>query len=544
MIRSTSLLLGLPLVLSNLHAQSTHIISPTMTIQSGIDKAMSGDTVLVLPGTYKEDIDFKGKDITVRAQTSGFVGATIQGTGTGPVVRIMNGETRRAVLQGFVITGGYAAGNKVNPQEFGAGIRVKGASPTIRRCHIHRNISDGAGGGIGAWTATVPTSGPQTSPLIEDCLIEHNEAKISYGGGGAIGIVDGRTTAPGGQIVVRRCTLRYNTGQARGGAIQTSYGNDIEIDSCLIYGNRVLTTSTSLNGGGGIYIALGAEALVTNTSLSNNTATQGSGLMVFNTTKVRLVNCSITGGNSEALFANNNTGAFGSVTGITAENCAIFNNAKGEFGTSGTNPSRPTINVSNSCLTPGTTAATGVTLGSGNIFGDPLFANPLHGNLHLLAGSPCIEKGNNGAANIPSEDMDGDPRAIGTVDIGADEYNPNGAVLYHDRGRVSVANPGSITIKLQTSQNYSGGIAALIPSVSGIAPGLDFGGLHLPLNLDLVSNLYVIYRLDTQGAFSQTIPMTGLTSSSVGLEVHFAAAVDGGSGIAAFSNPIGVELIQ
>jgi polygalacturonase len=43
-------------------------VTPDQTIQAAINAAADGDTVAVAPGTYKENIDFLGKKITLTSQ--------------------------------------------------------------------------------------------------------------------------------------------------------------------------------------------------------------------------------------------------------------------------------------------------------------------------------------------------------------------------------------------------------------------------------------------------------------------------------------------
>src|SRR5262245_803057 len=78
------------------------------TIQGAIAAAAPGDTVLVAPGTYLENLTFLGKAITVVSE-SGPAVTIIDGNFAGPVVGFNEHETRGAVLRGFTLQHGASS---------------------------------------------------------------------------------------------------------------------------------------------------------------------------------------------------------------------------------------------------------------------------------------------------------------------------------------------------------------------------------------------------------------------------------------------------
>ncbi len=141
------------------------------TIQAGINSAVNSDTVLVQPGTYLENINFIGKNITVGSlflttRDTTYISSTIiDGNGTNSVVKIESGEDATAILCGFKLTNGYASN--------GGGIYCNGSSPTIKNVAISSNSATFEGGGIYC---------NGSSPKLENVTIADNSAGSNGGG--------------------------------------------------------------------------------------------------------------------------------------------------------------------------------------------------------------------------------------------------------------------------------------------------------------------------------------------------------------------------
>jgi nitrous oxidase accessory protein NosD len=112
-------------------------ITPGDSIQAAIDAATDGDVLRVGAGTFSEDVDFRGKGISLVGAGAATV---LVGSGNGPVVTFASGEGADAVLDSIVITGGVALR--------GGGVRVVGSSPTIIRTTIAGNRAVERGSGI------------------------------------------------------------------------------------------------------------------------------------------------------------------------------------------------------------------------------------------------------------------------------------------------------------------------------------------------------------------------------------------------------------
>jgi hypothetical protein len=386
-------------------AQNTiNVPADQTTIQKGIDSARDGDTVLVAPGTYVENINFHGKNVTVKSSGGRDV-TTIDGNNLGSVVTFSSGETNSAILDGFTLTHGF---DTINHD--GGGISISNSSPTIQRNIITAN---GGTAGLGIYSY-------QSSPIIQFNNIHHNAQSFGSGGGG------GGISLLGGSAQIINNTIANNsiTGGGTGGGITINNGGH------LISGNWI-TANYAVNGGGAIALINDSTALIVNNLITNNTAgAGGAGIGIDDGMSISTPN-----GNRGAYVFNNtlvNNGLYivGFFSQMLIENNIFYGGTKTPIYCSGVFSSRLPFISNNDFFS--TNANGGICANiagtNGNISTDPLFVNPA-GDWQLTASSPAIDSGNNSAPGLAASDFSGNPRIAdgngdgsAVVDMGAYEY--------------------------------------------------------------------------------------------------------------------------
>jgi hypothetical protein len=371
------------------------------TIQAGIGAASKGDTVLVAPGTYRENIDFLGKAIRVKS-SGGAHNTIIDGGNIAPVVTFKSNEGRASVLKGFTIQNGTSTPDS---QYSGGGIHIDHSSPSILSNIIQRNTACAEGGGISVSFG---------SPLIKNNLIAANhQSACSGGSGGGIAIF-----GPGMASVIGN-RIENNSG-GWGGGMSLNGASAPTITNNIIRNNWA-------GQGGGMYIVNYSAPLIVQNLFYGNTGSQGGAiywLVPSGSAGTVLVNNTIIGGSGGTQGSAVWVGGFDSqvqffnnlLIGVASQSAVYCDNTYSSQAPTFTNNDAFTVNgggLAGTCADQGTQ--------NGNISVDPLFVGK--GNYKLSANSPAIDAGDNAAPYVPNKDLAKKTRIVGAaVDMGAYEF--------------------------------------------------------------------------------------------------------------------------
>ncbi len=196
------------------------------TIQTAINNAVNGDTILVADGTCSETIAINNKDLTITSVNG--AAATILNAGdAGTAVTLTNGAD--TTFNGLTIRDG-------NNGSYGGGFHISNSSPVITNSIVTSNTAGRAGG------VYVSTSGST--------------------------------------VTISDTTLSGNTSSFNGGAVYLESGASAVITNSTFHDNAV-----SGGNGAGVYMTSSADAALTvsGSTFTKNTATYG-GAIYANTT--------------------------------------------------------------------------------------------------------------------------------------------------------------------------------------------------------------------------------------------------------------------
>ncbi|MFC1676691.1 right-handed parallel beta-helix repeat-containing protein [Planctomycetota bacterium] len=212
-------------VVLNIGGWQLQVPSEYNTIQMAVDVAVHGDTVVVQPGVYEEDVNFLGKNITLTSVNPSDSSVAIATTINGTVV--FNGtEDSNCLLTGFNING-YIKGFDSSVDPYGEnhthatisycllqdndginGMVIHACDGTIRNCIISQSRY---------WSIWMENEAIfDCFGLIENCTIATNDIA-------AIRVSEGGTTT------IRNCIIYPYTNQdiawIFGGILDVSYSN-------------------------------------------------------------------------------------------------------------------------------------------------------------------------------------------------------------------------------------------------------------------------------------------------------------------------------
>ena len=510
-------------------AQTTiHVPADVSTIQGAIQSASNGDSILVASGTYRENIDFQGKAITVEGASAA---TTILqgGSAPGAVVKFVSGEGRGSVLSNFTIQGGVPA---TVPDA--GGIFIYRASPTIQNNIIQKNIGCGIGGFDSSpliagnlITGTAALQDHEPVAVCRDPLGDNSEPNQTNPAQGI--------PANGSGILLAGLPIDGQQAQIVGNTIENNFSYDSPGGIWLAdAGGPLIENNIIANNRSDIHGAIDAEGNVAPLIIQNLIyGNVGDSTQIFNPVGV----------DNSAILMVGYTNAFGGITAAFTENTvvdnqslyqpyyeeyqsasqlvighgpipvpienniiigdealpAIYCNALVDTPEVAPLLSHNDIFVTGGGAAPVVGSCAGQTGSNGNLSVDPLFAstNTSAANpFQLQLQSPAVDAGDNDAPDLPSEDILGHPRIQNAkglpsaiIDMGVYEYPGVPAQLPPPDFTLQVAPSslnlgssaqGQVTVTLTPNSAFTGTRCSQLRLTAGNALLFVQPAKHLP----------------------------------------------------------------
>ena len=464
----TALVLMMVCCVGRASAQQTiHVPADQPTIQDGIDAAQNGDTVLVAPGTYNENIDFKGKGITVTSGATSYAGATatiVNGVVSGPVVKLTTNEPAGAVLNGFTIQGGFAYNNLT---DIDAALAIVGSSPTISNNIIQNNmgcgllVSQGASPTISGNDVRRNFPPENSSPYAFVC-----SRTVGVSPGTAIGIVQAGSVTITGNLIEQN-TVYNSDGSSPGGTVVNGSGIYLAYTIKTVLANNTVRNDEG-EGQDGLQAPEGGDndeiVMIQNLFYTDQNALPHADAAIEvggsdggTATTLIEVNNTIGGEELAASYAN----------GSVVENNIFYGSSTTGYSSLGCADVSSNLLISHNDVVGATPIPREVcSLDSTNLDTDPQFINPATDNFHTHRTSPVVAAGDINAPMIPPEDLDSRNRTVcGTIDMGVYEVHPQPATVVTSSNNPSVGGtavtftanvPGNCNVPTGTVTFYDG----------------------------------------------------------------------------------------
>ncbi len=527
-------------------AQIHHVPEAYPTIQSGLYAATSGDTVLVQPGTYFENIVWPETEGIKLLAAETPENTIIDGEYSGCVISFdwYQGYDTTTQIKGFTITHGSESGIYLNEAsikienttitentgyqfydgQIGGGIRCYYSSPLI----VGSIISENSVSGLAAYGGGVFCSS-YSSPVFYNVDISDNTCTAStYACGGGV-YLENHCESVFENVVISNNTLEGETCQGGGiyayifsvpfllksrvmnnrlNGTEDNYGGGIYyftnstmiMDQSYIMYNQFSGTATS-NYGIGIF-CLNSSMVITNSLIASNFIS--GGISGFDGGGIHLALCDymdtteIVNSTIANNYRINNLPIQGSGLHCVSSNVSVLNsvfwneNNADEIEMDVVSH----VDISHSNIRDGWP-------GYGNIVDDPQFVND--STFSLLLTSPCLNAGT--LEDAPEVDIEGNPRPLPVYtnpDMGA--YEMDQLVSIHSKkimGELCIRpNPISNTLVLSFCGTENTIVDIMIFRSDGILIKEinNINGSYITLNVkDFSPGLYIVKLKDRKG---------------------------------------------